>query len=44
MEQKGYIGKVSHKGAQVVKAPYTESAGKSSKVVKGEDLRAKKSK
>ena len=36
----GYAGKVSHQGAQVVKAPYaTGGAAKGGKVIKGEDLR-----
>lgn len=36
--------KVANKGAQVVKAIHAQSAGKSAKVVKGDDLRAKKGK
>lgn len=36
----GYIGKVSHQGAQVVKVPYGGSSQtKGGNVVRGEDLR-----
>lgn len=40
---KGYKGKISNSGTQVVKAPYQQNAGKGKKVVKtGTDLRASK--
>lgn len=42
MEKKGsYVGKISNKGAQVVKAPLAQSAGKKPTVKKGGDLRSK---
>ena len=44
MAESKYAGKISNKGSQMVKAPYAQEAGKTSKVVKGDDLRAKKSK
>lgn len=37
----GYCGKITNKGAQVVKAPYAQSKTKGTKVKTGEDLRAK---
>lgn len=40
----GYAGKVTNKSAQVVKAVYSQPNNKGSKVIKGEDLRTKKSK
>lgn len=39
----GYAGKISNKGSQEVKAVFPQSGGKSAKVTRGEDLRAKKS-
>ena len=38
-EKKGYIGKVSNKGAQEVKAPIPQQAPKTGKVKTGGDLR-----
>lgn len=39
----GYAGKVSHQGAQVIKAVYSnEGKAKGGKVVKGDDLRCTK--
>lgn len=39
-KSKGYEGKVSHQGSQVVKAPYSGGGqAKGGKVTKGEDLR-----
>lgn len=45
-KKSGYSGKVSHQGAQVVKAPYSGGGqAKGGKVIRGEDLRmGKKSK
>lgn len=42
-EKKGYIGKVSNKGAQEVKAPYPQGKPKGATVKTGGDLRSKKS-
>lgn len=43
MENKGYIGKISNAGAQVVKAPNQVKAPKGkSEVKKGNDLRSGK--
>lgn len=42
MSKNGYIGKVSHQGAQVVKAPQGGGKTKGGKVVRGEDLRSGK--
>lgn len=40
MEKQGsYAGKVTHSGAQVVKAPFTQGGSKGGNVVRGEDLR-----
>lgn len=38
----GYAGKISNKGSQEVKAVFSQPSGKSAKVVRGNDLRAKK--
>jgi hypothetical protein len=39
----GYVGKVSHQGAQVVKGPYVNGGqAKGGNVIKGEDLRTGK--
>lgn len=43
MEKKGsYVGKIGNKGAQMVKAPLTQGAGKKPAVKKGGDLRTGK--
>lgn len=42
-KDKGYAGKVSHQGAQAVKAPYSGGGqAKGGKVIRGEDLRTGK--
>ena len=41
-KNKGYAGKVSRQGAQVVKAPYSGGQAKGGKVTRGEDLRTGK--
>lgn len=38
----GYAGKISNKGAQQVKAVYSQGKAKSDKVTTGNDLRTKK--
>ena len=44
MEKKGsYVGKITNKGAQEVKAPLKQPASKSPKVHTGGDLKEKKS-
>ena len=43
-ERKGYSGRISNGGAQYVEAPEKKGGGKSAKVIKGDDLRSKKSK
>lgn len=44
MGNKGsYVGKITNKGNQMVKAPISMPASKKPKVVTGGDLRAKKS-
>ena len=43
MEKKGsYIGKIANKGAQEVKAPLAQGAGKKPSIKKGGDLRTGK--
>lgn len=42
-EKKSYIGRISNKGAQEVKAPYPQSKPKGAAVKTGGDLRSKKS-
>ncbi len=39
---KGYEGKITNKGAQMVKAPFAQPAGKDPKVKTGGDLRVGK--
>lgn len=40
-KRSGYAGKISHRGVQVVKAPYpAKGQAKGGKVIKGDDLRA----
>ncbi len=42
MKKPTYAGKIENKGSQVVEALFPAGRGKSGKVTKGEDLRAKK--
>ena len=41
-KEKGYIGSISNKGQQLVKAPYQQSKPSSGTVHRGEDLRTGK--
>lgn len=39
MDNKGYCGRISNAGAQVVKAPNQQPKGKQDQVLRGTDLR-----
>lgn len=43
-DKSGYIGRISNHGAQQVKAPLPQAAGKQPKVKEGSDLRGGKKK